>query len=640
MARESLHRFVENGRRFAIDPETCFCFECDEISWDVLGHYPHASVNRIYHELGAKHSVKELEEVLGELEWLRATRAILPAKKKEDLQKETQPERGVKRLTIQLPREQGETLAKKKGWFGQGAAVLSSSAKDIGRDAIDLLLGRSGEQRELTLEFLENEAVANPELLATLGAHALRCGRLAGKKLTVSVHVTNLVLEKLPEALQGHTVGARIEFAERADILPQLRGLAKSGVDSLSKLVKVLHPDAPGVTGRIVLRPNHPQFGGVVQELDKAGFAAIELDFDGSYVANPGLQPDEMLAALRETAVYYANRLLAHRYFRLDPIASLFYRIYDGAPLRRSDPAGMNELAVDAGGGIYPSWRLFGVEDFRLGTLADGALDEIKRGRFDEVGSLTTGVCRRCWARNLCGGGNTAVHYALSGSHRKPHEPWCEAQRAWMASAVSAFNLLSSEGVNFTRVYSTLTRTAKPSLFTLMRAAFRMTIGMRPIEERDAEMLMNWENWNTASYFLFNEKGILITTKYDREMDALHPSAIDQEMILVKKNGTAFGLIKLRPEREPGAAQAWVYMHDEDDYAADDVHKGFRAILKEAGGQQSIRRLTVAAAEYEKGLQAFLEGVGFRREGALREALFVHDAYHGVHVYGMSTADL
>lgn len=640
MAREALHRFVENGRRFAIDPETCFCFECDEISWDVLGHYPHASVNRIYHELGAKHSVKELEEVLGELEWLRATRAILPAKKKEDLQKETQPERGVKRLTVQLPREQGEVSVKKKGWFGQGAAVVSSSAKDIGRDALDLLLGRSGEQRELTLEFLEDEAVANPELIAALGAHALRCGRLAGKKLTVSVHVANLTLDRVPDALQGHTVGARLEFAENADILAYVRGLARPGADSLAKLVKVLHPDAPGVTGRIVVRPNHPRFGGVVQELDKAGFAAIELDFDGSYVANPGLQPEEMLAALRETAVYYANRLLAHRYFRLDPIASLFYRIYDGSPLRRSDPAGMNELAVDAGGGIYPSWRLLGIDEFRLGTLADGALDETKRGRFDEVGSLTTGVCRRCWARNLCGGGNTAVHHALSGSHRKPHEPWCEAQRAWMASAVSAFNLLSSEGVNFTRVYSTLTRTAKPSLFTLMRAAFRMTIGMRPIEERDAEMLMNWENWNTASYFLFNEKGILITTKYDREMDALHPSTIDQEMILVKKNGTSFGLIKLRPEREPGAAQAWVYMHDDADYAAEDVRKGFRTILKEAGGQQSIRRLTVPAAEYEKGLQGFLEGVGFRREGTLREGLFVHDAYHGVHIYGISTADL
>ncbi|MCL4692928.1 MAG: hypothetical protein KJ060_10525, partial [Candidatus Hydrogenedentes bacterium] len=141
-------------------------------------------------------------------------------------------------------------------------------------------------------------------------------------------------------------------------------------------------------------------------------------------------------------------------------------------------------------------------------------------------------------------------------------------------------------------------------------------------------------------YFLFNEKGVLITTKYDREMDALHPSGVDQEMILVKRGGEPFGLIKLRPEREPGTALAWVYMHAPSDYAADDVRKGFRTILKEAGGQQSIRRLTVPAASYEEELQAFLEAVGFVREGTLREALFAHDAYHDVHIYAISTETL
>lgn len=640
MTTEALHRFVENDRRFAIDPDTCFCFECDEISWDVLEYYPYASVNRIYHVLGDKHDVKELEEVIGELEWLRATRAILPPRKKDELQKEIQQERGLKRISVQLPRDTEEAVSKKKGWFGQGATVLSTTARDAGRDAISLLFGRAGDRKEISIEFLEEEAIHNPELIADLCAHAVKCGRMAGKKTTAVVRVLNVGLTKLPAAFAGHTVHLQLEFADGAEVLTHLKSLARAGDESLAKLAKILHPDTAGVTGRIIVRPNHPEFGDVVRELDNAGFATIELDLDGAYVANPDLDPNAMLGALRDTAVYYANRLLQQRYFRLDPIAPLFYRIYDGAPLRRTDPAGTNELAVDADGGIYPSPRFFGVDAYRLGSLEKGTIDEEARAQFDEVGSTTTGVCRRCWARNLCGGGNTAVHYTLSGSHRTPHEPWCEAQRAWMASAVSAFNLLSSEGVNFTRVYNTLTRSTKPSLFTMVRAAFRMTVGMKPIEEPDAEMLMSWENWNTASYFLFNEKGVLITTKYDREMDALHPSGVDQEMILVKRGGEPFGLVKLRPEREPGAAQAWVYMHEAADYAADDIRKGFRNILKEAGGQQSIRRLTIPAAVYEEELQRFLEAVGFRREGTLREALFVHDAYHDVHIYGISTAEL
>ena len=640
MAREALYRFVENDRRFAIDPETCFCFECDEISWDVLEYYPYASVNRIYHVLGEKHDVKELEEVVGELEWLRATRAILPPRKKEELQKEIQQERGLKRISVQLPRDTEEALSKKKGWFGQGATVLSSNARDAGRDAISLLFGRAGDQKDISIEFLEEDTIHNPGLIADLCAHAVKCGRMAGKKTTTVVRVLDVKSTKLPAAFDGHTIHLQLEFVDGSDMLTHLKSLARAGDESLAKLAKILHPDAAGVTGRIIVRPNHPDFGDVVRELDKAGFATIELDMDGAYVANPKLNPDAMLDALRDTAVYYANRLLQQRYFRLDPIAPLFYRIYDGSPLRRSDPAGTNELAVDADGGIYPSPPFFGDDAYRLGSLDEGTLKEEARAQFDEVGSATTGVCRRCWARNLCGGGNAAVHYALSGSHRTPYEPWCEAQRAWMASAVSAFNLLSSEGVNFTRVYNTLTRSAKPSLFTMVRAAFRMTVGMKPIEEADAEMLMTWENWNTAAYFLFNEKGVLITTKYDREMDALHPSGVDQEMILVKRSGESFGLIKMRPEREPGAAQAWIYMHDQSDYGADDIRKGFRSILKEAGGQQAIRRLTVPAAAYEEGLQGFLEAVGFTREGSLREALFAHDVYHDVHIYGISTADL
>ena len=50
-AQPKLHRFTDGNRRFALDPDTCFCFECDEICWEVIGLYPHTPVNRIYHLL-------------------------------------------------------------------------------------------------------------------------------------------------------------------------------------------------------------------------------------------------------------------------------------------------------------------------------------------------------------------------------------------------------------------------------------------------------------------------------------------------------------------------------------------------------------------------------------------------------------
>ena len=311
-------------------------------------------------------------------------------------------------------------------------------------------------------------------------------------------------------------------------------------------------------------------------------------------------------------------------------------RIYEGAPLRRADPAGTNELAVDESGAVYPSATLLGRDEFRLGNLDDGRLDEAKLKQFEDVGCVTTSTCLTCWARNLCGGGNAAVHHALSGSFRVPQTGWCDAQRAWMASAVSAFQLLSSHGVNFTRMYGSLTPKARPSLFTMARAAFSLSIGMRPIEESDAELLVAWENWADAAYFLCSEKGMLLATKYDREMDSLHPEGVDRELMLIRKTGEAFGLLKIRADVSGSSAAAWFYCRNEADYAADSVRKGVRFVLKELGGQQSLRGVTVQAARHERALQAFLLAVGFEKLGVQREALYLHSQYHDIDVYGVS----
>jgi radical SAM protein with 4Fe4S-binding SPASM domain len=308
--------------------------------------------------------------------------------------------------------------------------------------------------------------------------------------------------------------------------------------------------------------------------------------------------------------------------------------------MRRADPIGTNELAVDRDGVIYPSWRMLGNEGFRVGVFESGKLDEAALSEYENLGSTAVAGCRRCWARNLCGGGNAAVHYALSGSVRKPNAAWCDAQRSWMGAAVSAFNLLSSLGVNFTRVYNTLTPSAKPSLFTMLRAAMGMTVVMRPIEESDAEMLVRWENWDESAYFLFNERGTLLATKYDREMDSLHPQSFDMEMILVRKSGQPIGLLKFRPDKTPGVANGWLYLRKPEDYASDDIRKGFRFLLKQASAQQSLRRIVVPAAAYEKPLQDFLTALGFTKAGTQREALYLHNKYHDVHMYSVSPENL
>ncbi len=635
MPREAIHRFEYNGRRYAIDPETCFCFECDDISWDVLAQYPHTPVNQIFHELESKHDIRELHEVLGELEWLRATKAILPAPGKERIAKEFEVSGGLNRLSIELPEEQTADERARRQWFRGKDKPAAPDARGRAQRAANLLLNRSASQRNLRLEFVEPQGLRRIDLMIACCDEARRAARLAGKNLTVSVHTPDAAYANLPPALSGHAIGWRLLVEPSADLDAALNHVSGNAASTLERLARAAQQTPEGVSLTVIARPNHKDFGGVAEALHGMGFPAIELDMDGAYVANPSLTPSEMLGGLSQNAVYYAGQLLQHRYFRLDPIAPLFHRIYEGAPEPRSDPAGLHELAVAADGRIYPSPRFFGNEAFAVGAIDHGEIDEDRLAGFEDVGSRTTGPCRRCWVRNLCGGGPAAVHYALTGSYRTPHEPWCEAQREWTAAAVSAFNLLSAEGVNFTRVYQSLARTnSKPSLFTMVKAAFRMSVGMRPLSEADAPMLVEWENWREAAYFLYREQALLMATEYDREMDALHPQGADQEFMLMRRDGgQPMGLLRVRLAAVPETADAWLWLKDEKDYTDSGVQKGLQHLLKEASQQQAISRVTVPALERETGLNVLMSALNAEHAGTVREGCYLHGAYEDVQIY-------
>lgn len=614
MPEPAIYRFTQGDRRYAIDPDTCFCFECDAISWDVLEYYPGVTANRVLHLLGDRHDRRELSEVMSELEWLRATKAILKTPSREELMKRFEIERGLRRVAV---------------------AVDGRSPAGHVPEALRLLLSRAGAQQQLEFEvrFAPEDAARLP--VAAWCAEAFRAARLAGRKLTLALRMGPLPPPRKMDALAGHALAARLDLTPDADAAAAITAWLRAGFDRPDRLASACE-GLEGASVRVILRPGNGVFADAVQALADAGFGRIELDLDGAWTARPGGLPASLFDELRQAAVYYANQLVQGRYFRLDPIADLFYRIYQGEPVRRADFAGVNELAVGPDGAVYPSMLWVGDPHHRVGDLAAGALDEDTLRRFDDIGPVTTPACMRCWARGLCGGGTAAVHEALGGDMRAPLEAWCVAQRGWLESAVAAFNLLAGRGVNFTRIYQNLGRLKKPSFFQLARAAFRMNIGLRPIEESDAEWLTQWENWNDAAYFLCGERGLFMATRYDREMDSLHPREYEQEFVLLRKTGAPLGLLRVRPEKVPGTARAWVYLREAADYADAGVRRSFRNLLGEAAGQKELRRITVPAGPREDGLAAFLESVGFKPDGIEREALYLHGGYHDVRLFSLA----
>lgn len=613
-----LHRFEVGGQCFAMDTETCFCFECDRISWDVLTYYPREPINRIYHLLKDKHPRKELEEVVGELEWLRVTKAILVPRGDQEFLEQVTRRGGLQRLTLVM----------------DGAAEGAERAAEAGR----LLLARSGEEKVLTFSLCFRETVArdwNP-LAGVLDA-LRRTALLAGKILKVELDIP---FQPLPGALaemKDHDFRCRAVPGSDADLAAFMKavmtlpaGKPKAAVDALEK------KHAPESI-RVMARPGSANFHRFVETLHKAGYTDIVLDMPGAWAMHPGLDPETVADALQANAAYYADQLLRNSLFRVEPLASLFNAIHMGTPNYRADKSGVESMAVDVDDCIYPSPAFVGNQDFVLGRLAGGGLDEARREPFLLTGALQVPECLRCWARGLCGGGHMAIHLARTGNIRTPDEAWCNAQRRYIGAAVATFNRISSAGINFSHLVSAMRpRTRHLSLFSVAKALFQGYFGVRPLREDDASMLVRWENWNRAAYFVCNDTGALMATLYDREMDALHPLEFLQELVLTRRDGTPCGLVKLCPYLEKRIAVAWLYLRDPELYAKSALRTTLRQLLAEVCRGKQLRHVLIPVTKKETALAEALLAAGFTHAGTQREALYQQGAYQDVDVYKYS----
>ena len=615
-----LHRFEMDEQCFVIDTHTCFCFECDRISWDVLAHYPGEPINRIYHLLEGRHPRKELEEVVGELEWLRVTKAILTPQTDEAFLKKATHTGGLKHLTLLL-----ERAAEGDAWTGP---------------ALRLLLARSGEEKALTFSLALNYFAGHDwTVQAEMLEEHRRLAGLAGKRILVELDIPFQPLPGASKAAGAYQYRCRIAPSAETDLLEFLRAAAPLAGPKPQTALEALRKQFRLEYARIVVRPGSGDFRDCVRTLHAAGYQDIALDIPGCWASHPDLEPEAVVDSLAANAAYYAEQLLKNNAFKVEPFASLFNAIHTGTPCYRTDESGVERLSVDHAGRIYPSPEFSGISSCSLGRLTDATLDEGQHEPFLTAGALQTPECLRCWARGLCGGGYAVIHHARTGNPRQPDSAWCDAQRRWMCIAVATFNRIASTGINFSHMVSSMQHaTRQVSLLSAARMLLQGRFGVRPLREDDAPWLVRWENWNRAAYFVCNESGALMATRYDREMDALHPPDLAQELVLTQRNGAPAGLIKMRPVPERRLAWAWLYLRDDTLYGKPALRHTLKDLLQEVSRAKGIRHILIPVTAAETPLAEALKAVGFVHAGVTREALYQRGNYDDVHLYAYAAS--
>lgn len=307
--------------------------------------------------------------------------------------------------------------------------------KETAHAALDFLMANSGGRRNLEVDLFGGEPLMNLPLCREI----VRYGRELEKKHNKRIHftmTTNCVAldDEAIAFINEEMYNVVISLDGRKDVHDALRPTAngKGSYDLIlqnaQKLIAGRGDKEYYVRGTFT-RENL-DFSEDVKALVEAGFDQISIEpvvlpDDSPYALLPEHLPRiqaeyDTLAAAYITARQSVESWYNFFHFMIDLSGGpcLYKRL-------RGCGAGCEYVAVTPEGDVYPCHQFVGLEEWRLGSVFSGELNEVMREAFSACNIMTKDDCKRCWAKYYCGGGCMANAYQYGGGLMEPHALSC-----------------------------------------------------------------------------------------------------------------------------------------------------------------------------------------------------------------------
>jgi uncharacterized protein len=324
------------------------------------------------------------------------------------------------------------------GPFGGGREQMSF---EVGKAAIDRLLGESGARRQLEVDFFGGEPLLNLDVVRQLVAY----GREAGYRFNKDIHftlTTNGVAldESARQFLNREQIAVVLSLDGRPSVHDAMRG--KGSYQKILPNFQALIRDR-GFTNyylRGTYTANNLDFSRDVAHLYDLGFKELSLepvvDREGDYrlttdhLKKLSVEYDKLAAYYLEKRTSGAGFTFFHFEINLEHGPCLPKRLTGCG-------AGFDYFAVTPAGELYPCHQFVGRKEFIMGNVTDGITRTDLRREFGAATLYKKDGCAACWSRFYCSGGCHANAHLINGSIYQPDTLGCELQRKRLELALA-----------------------------------------------------------------------------------------------------------------------------------------------------------------------------------------------------------
>lgn len=453
-----IHKFKQNGMCILLDVNSGGVHIIDELTYDLLdfveppltGSCPTAALD----SLSDKYPAEELKECYAELVSLYNDKILFSEDdyEKYALSAVASPIKAMCLLIAQDCNLRCEYCFAGKGDYGKGRTLMDL---ETGKKAIDFLIEKSANRRNLELDFFGGEPLMNFRVVKQIVEYAREQEKIHDKKFRFTITTNGMLLtdDKI-DFINDEMYNVVLSVDGRKCVNDRMRkrvdgtGSYDTFMPKFKRLVEKRGDKEYYVRGTYT--KYNLDFSNDIISLYEEGFDQISVE--------PVMADPEMPYALTESdlpAIFKEYELLSDKLKEIrsqGKFINFFHFMLDldqgpcAIKRLRGCGCGNEYVAISPDGDIYPCHQFVGIDDYKMGSLNDGSFNTEMKMDFARAHVYSKPECRKCWAKFYCSGGCNANNYLYAGDIRNAYKLSCEIEKKRLecAIAIKAEKLIAS----------------------------------------------------------------------------------------------------------------------------------------------------------------------------------------------------
>jgi uncharacterized protein len=440
-----IHKFIQGNDFYVIDVNSGVVHAVDELVYDFLDENKLIEKEVILRL--NKYSKDEIEEAYSELEELIDKGLLYTGDLYEDIALNDKSKSFVKALCLNVAHD---CNLKCKYCFadeGEYKGCRKIITVEVGKKAIDFVIKNSGPRKNIEIDLFGGEPLMAFNIIKEIVDYGREQEKIHNKviRFTMTTNAT-LLNDEIMEYIDKQMGNIVLSIDGRKSVNDKVRVRA-DGSGSYEKIL-------PKIKTMIEKRDKSKQY------YVRGTFTRANTDFyeDVKHFADLGFKeisiepvvlPEEHELSLREedlpTIFEQYDKLynyLLQKYKNNEEFKFYHFNIdLQGGPCVYKRIAGCGAgheyLAITPDGDIYPCHQFVGNEEFKMGNIFEGSIDDTISETFKKAHIYNKPKCKDCWARFYCSGGCQANNFNFNGDVHIPYELGCKMQKKRIECAIA-----------------------------------------------------------------------------------------------------------------------------------------------------------------------------------------------------------